>query len=98
MFLLCLTRGLERGWTRAFVSGLGIATADGLYCAVAAFGVAAVTGVLARDQRWLAAAGGVGLVALGARALARRASPPAAPDASTAGLGAAYLSALGLTI
>ena len=41
----------------------------------------------------------LGGFALGARALARRAGPPAAPDAApTAGLGAAYLSALGLTI
>ena len=38
MAVLCIHRTLIKGIRAGFVSGLGIATADGFYAAVAAFG------------------------------------------------------------
>jgi len=95
---LCLRRTLLRGRLYGLVSGLGIATADGLYAAVAAFGFAAVAAI-AGGRRPLALIGGVVLIALGARILLeRRRDVSEAPATTRAGLAWAYLSTLGLTI
>jgi threonine/homoserine/homoserine lactone efflux protein len=82
------------------VSGLGVATADAFYAAVAVFGVAAVvTTTLAPVGRWLAVAGGLALVFIGIRSVI---NTPATREATTnttgAGLAWAYASILGLTI
>jgi threonine/homoserine/homoserine lactone efflux protein len=99
IFFLCLRRTLARGWLRGVVSGLGVATGDGVYAALAAFGVAAVTQALVAQRRWLALIGGAALLALGLRTLlARPGSPEPPPAPGGAGLTAAYLSTLGLTM
>ena len=100
IFFLCLRRSLLRGWLTGLVSGLGVATADAFYAAVAVFGVAAVvTTTLAPVARWLALAGGLALVFIGTRAVV---STPATREATTSttrtGLAWAYTSILGLTI
>ena len=41
--LLVIRRTLSSGWLVGIVSGLGVATADGLYGAVAAFGLTAIS-------------------------------------------------------
>ena len=41
--LLVIRRTVDRGWAYGFLSGVGVATADALYGAVAAFGITAVT-------------------------------------------------------
>jgi threonine/homoserine/homoserine lactone efflux protein len=99
IFFLCLRRTLLRGRLNGLVSGLGVATADGAYAALAAFGVGAVTSVLVGDRRWLALGGGIALVVLGLRTVVGRPAPAeAAPSTSGSGLGWAYVSTLGLTI
>ena len=100
IFFLCLRRSLLRGWLTGLVSGLGVATADAFYAAVAVFGVAAVVmTTLAPVARWLALAGGLALVFIGIRAVV---SSPATREATTSttrtGLAWAYTSILGLTI
>ena len=100
IFFLCLRRSLLRGWLTGLVSGLGVATADAFYAAIAVFGVAAVvTTTLAPVARWLALAGGLALVFIGSRAVV---SSPATREATTSttrtGLAWAYTSILGLTI
>ena len=99
IFFLCLGRTLTRGWINGAVSGLGVATADASYGALAAFGVTAVTAALVSQRRWLALIGGAALVVLGIRALL--ATPAVQAGAGLQvdrGLAAAYLSTLGLTI
>jgi threonine/homoserine/homoserine lactone efflux protein len=99
IFFLCLRRSLVRGRLIGFVSGLGVATADGFYAALAAFGVGAVTSVLFGERRWLALAGGVVLVFLGLRTLIeRQGGTKEAAVTSGTGLAWAYASTLGLTI
>jgi len=100
IFFLCLRRSLLRGWLTGLVSGLGVATADAFYAAVAVFGVAAVvTTTLAPVARWLALAGGLALVVIGIRAVVSTPAPREATTSATgAGLGWAYASILGLTI
>jgi threonine/homoserine/homoserine lactone efflux protein len=99
IFFLCLRRTLTRGWLNGLVSGLGVATADGLYAGLAAFGIGAITSVLVDERLWLTLIGGAALVLLGIRTVVSRPKnddPAATLDG--AGLAVAYASTLGLTI
>ena len=99
IFFLCLRRTLARGWLTGLVSGLGVATADGLYSALAAFGIGAVTTLLVGGRLWLTAIGGGALVVLGLRTLLDRPKDAEqAPAPKGSGLAWAYLSTFGLTI
>ena len=99
IFFLCLRRTLLRGRLYGFVSGLGVATADGVYAAVAAFGFAVVISAVTGGRRPFALIGGAVLIGLGLRILFERRDRAAEiPAASGAGLAWAYLSTLGLTI
>lgn len=86
--LLVIRRTIERGWLQGFVSGLGVATADGLYAAIAAFGLTALTSMLVGLDRILGIAGGLVLLVLafiGLRSVLRpRPTAAAAEDASLA--------------
>lgn len=97
--LLVIRRTLATGWTMGMASGLGVATADGLYGAVAAFGLTAVSAFLVSLADPLALAGGAVLVVIGVRTM----RAPAAVHAATApatrrGLVGAWASTLGLTL
>jgi threonine/homoserine/homoserine lactone efflux protein len=80
MFVLVLRRTLARGTRSGLISGLGIASGDSIYAALAAFGVVAVTDILIGERRWIALAGGVVLAAIGARALFANERPPPRPS------------------
>jgi threonine/homoserine/homoserine lactone efflux protein len=99
IFFLCLRRTLVRGWLNGLVSGLGVATADGLYAALAAFGVGAVTTAMVSQRRWLVLAGGVVLLVVGLRTLLNgpKSAEPTLP-AHGSEPAWAYVSTLGLTI
>ena len=78
--LLVIRRTVDRGWTYGFLSGVGVATADATYGAVAAFGLTAVTELLVGVDRWLGILGGAVLVLLAVRSLRRSLqATPAAP-------------------
>jgi threonine/homoserine/homoserine lactone efflux protein len=99
IFFLCLRRTLQRGRLYGLISGLGVATADGFYAAVASLGVAAVATAIASGRRPLAVIGGAVLIVLGARILLeRRQELKEAPATTGPSLAWAYLSTLGLTI
>jgi threonine/homoserine/homoserine lactone efflux protein len=99
IFFLCLRRTLLRGRIYGLVSGLGVATADGTYAAIASLGLAVVTTALVGGKRPLTVIGGVALIVIGARSLLqRRQEPNVAASATSSGLAWAYLSTLGLTI
>jgi len=95
--LLCLRRSLAHGRSTGLASGLGAATADGLYGAIAAFGLTSVSGVLMAQQHWFAVIGGLLLIAIGARIAVSR--PPSDGLLTRgAGLAAAYASTFVLTL
>ncbi len=99
IFFLCVRRALVQGRLTGLFSGFGVATADGLYAAIAVFGVAALTSAFAAGRRPLAVVGGVVLLLLGASILMDRRRAPNGPPPSTGrGLAWAYVSTLGLTI
>jgi threonine/homoserine/homoserine lactone efflux protein len=99
IFFLCLRRTLLRGRLYGLLSGFGVATADGVYAAIAAFGVAALTTAIAGGRRPVAVIGGTVLTAIGVRILLTRKQNPGEPAAATrAGLAWAYVSTFGLTI
>ena len=65
VFFLVLRRTLARGWRSGFISGLGVATGDAAYAALAAFGVAAVTTMLLAERRWIGLTGGLAIALIG---------------------------------
>jgi len=96
--VLCIRRTLSDGRAIGFASGLGAATADAVYGAVAAFGLSLVTNALVEQRLWLQAAGGVFLCYLGGRTW--MAVPRAASEAPAGGRGlaAAWASTFALTL
>lgn len=97
--LLIIRRTLASGWTRGMASGLGVATADGIYGAIAAFGLTVISAPLVALADALGLAGGAVLVWVGVRTVI--AKPPdhaAAAPTSRRGLAGAYASILGLTL
>ncbi len=96
--VLCIRRTLANGRLIGFASGLGAATADMFYGAVAAFGLTAIQDILVGQQFWLHLLGGLFLIYLGIRTfLTKPTNKPAIGDVKR-GLFSAYLSTLGLTL
>jgi threonine/homoserine/homoserine lactone efflux protein len=98
--LLCIRRTLADGRVIGIVSGMGVATADATYGAIAAFGLTAVTDLLVDWRRPLGLVGGLFLLWLAWRTI--RSVPEEAATAANGeerrGLPGAYLSTLGLTL
>jgi threonine/homoserine/homoserine lactone efflux protein len=95
--LLCIRRTLADGRSVGLMSGLGAASADAVYGAVAAFGLTFVSGFLIAQGMWLRLVGGLFLCFLGARIIAAR--PTADTNAAGgAGLLGAYVSTFFLTL
>ena len=98
--VLCIRRTLASGAQVGILSGLGAATADALYGAVAAFGLTAVSRTLVAGQTWMAMVGGAFLLWLGVQTLlgAGKTREEARPALQGAGLAAAFASTLALTL
>ncbi|QEX23096.1 lysine transporter LysE [Hypericibacter adhaerens] len=97
--LLCIRRSLAQGRLAGFVTGLGAATADGVYGAIGAFGITAISALLIDQQRWLALAGGLFLIWLGIAGLRRApAVEAAAPPRQARDLAGYFLSTFALTL
>ena len=97
MWILCLRRTLAAGPLVGLASGLGIAAADGLYGAIAAFGLTAISGFLLAHSFWIGLVGAAFLVYLGFKALLSSPTVGEKPEESIT-LPAAFLSTLGLTL
>jgi threonine/homoserine/homoserine lactone efflux protein len=95
--LLCIRRSLAEGRLVGVITGLGAATADAAYGAVAAFGLTAVSGFLVAQKLWLGLLGGAFLCYLGVRTFV---SPPTDHEAQARGSGlvSAYASTFVLTL
>jgi threonine/homoserine/homoserine lactone efflux protein len=94
---LTIRRTLAEGRLVGLLTGLGAATADAAYGAIAAFGLTFVTAFLVDQQAWLSLVGGVFLVYLGITTFLASPAPLAhAPPARN--LLSAYGSTLALTL
>ena len=95
--VLCIRRTLTNGRVVGLLSGLGAATADASYGAVAAFGLTAVSGFLIGQRGWIQGIGAAFLLYLGIRTLLSQ-PKDAAATATTRSLAGAYTSVVLLTL
>ncbi len=95
--VLCIQRTLAGGRIVGLVSGLGAATADAIYAAVAALGLVFISETLIGRQPLLRLIGGGILILLGIRILLSRPPEESAPE-ERVGLGGAYVSTFVLTL
>lgn len=95
--VLCIQRTLTCGRLSGFLTGLGAATADALYGAIAAYGLTTVSVFLMKEQFWFRALGGAFLFYLGLKTLL---STPAekGTTATDSGSPSAFFSSLLLTL
>ena len=96
--VLCIRRTLQNGFKYGLASGLGAASADAVYGAIAAGGLTLVADFLAKQQTWLGMLGGAFLLFLGVRTF--RSPPPEADgqDTQENTLGGDYISTFLLTL
>ncbi len=97
MCFLCIQRTLQRGQLYGFVSGLGIATADGVYGSIAAFGLTLISNFLVSEQQWIRLIGGLFLMYLGIKTIITKPAERAA-TAKANGYFGAYASTFLLTL
>ena len=67
--VLCIQRTLNKGRLNGFISGLGAATADAFYGAIAGFGLTFLSNLLLGSIFWLRLFGGIFLLYLGIRTI-----------------------------
>lgn len=107
--ILCIRRTVAIGQGMGLVSGLGAATADGLYGCIAGFGLTAIANFLTDQSLWLRLVGGIFLCYLGVTTFLSKpadekaASSPLTANASTSSgeavaLPRSLLSAYGSTL
>jgi threonine/homoserine/homoserine lactone efflux protein len=97
MSLLCMRRTLAAGFSAGFLSGLGVASADAFYGALAVSGLVAITDFVIGQQPLLRLLGGLALVYLGVGTIRAR-HPEKSAGASADGLASMYASTLALTM
>jgi len=95
--ILCIRRTLSDGKLTGFLSGMGAASADMVYGAVAAFGLTVISNLLVENAFWLRIIGGGFLLYLGVKTFLEKPADHAA-QASQSGYFSAYLSTFFLTI
>jgi len=98
MSILCIQRTIHRGFFYGLVSGIGVATADGLYGCIAGFGLTVIATFLVNQQGWIRGLGGLFLIYLGCRTLLTRPAERAAAAAKATNFIGAYVSTFLLTL
>ena len=96
--LLVIRRTVSEGRVVGLASGLGVATADATYGAIAAFGLGAVTQALVDARHLLGLGGGIFLLWLAWTTARAEPHDLASVRPRRGGLAGAYLSILGLTL
>ncbi|HZO74904.1 MAG TPA: LysE family transporter [Ktedonobacteraceae bacterium] len=98
MSILCIQRTVHRGFSYGLVSGLGVATADGLYGCIAGFGLTVIATFLVNQQGWIRGLGGLFLLYLGCKTLLTRPAERVAAAAKATSFVSAYASTFLLTL
>ncbi|NQU31167.1 MAG: LysE family transporter [Anaerolineae bacterium] len=95
--VLCIRRTLAKGQLAGFISGLGAATADGIYGCIAGFGLTFISQFLVDQENWLRLLGGLFLLYLGIKTFLAE-TTEVAIQGSEKGLFGAYISTFFLTL
>jgi threonine/homoserine/homoserine lactone efflux protein len=95
--VLCIRRTLAEGKLKGFLSGMGAASADMVYGAIAAFGLTVITDLLVENKFWLRIIGGCFLLYLGIKTFLEKPANQTA-QVKQSGYFGAYLSTFFLTI
>lgn len=96
--LLTIRRTLAQGRVHGLATGLGAATADAAYGAIAAAGLSVVAATLVDQQALLRLLGGAFLISLGVRIFVTKPAPAGAAQTGGVGLVASYVTAVALTL
>jgi threonine/homoserine/homoserine lactone efflux protein len=64
--ILCMQRTIFKGWRAGVIAGLGSASADVIYGAIAGFSIAFIINFLEKELFWIRLFGGLLLMAIGA--------------------------------
>lgn len=96
--ILCIRRSLANGYLSGFFSGMGVATADGFYGAIAAFGLTFISSFLIKQHLWLQIIGVIFLVYLGIKILIVRPVDTNQNEIKSSGFIHDYVSIFFLTI
>ena len=96
--LLVIRRTVAQGQLYGLVSGMGVATADATYGAIAAFGLAAITDALVNARWILGLVGGAFLLWMAWTTMRSTPTEAATVAMNRRGYAGAYLSILGLTM
>jgi threonine/homoserine/homoserine lactone efflux protein len=96
--LLCIRRSALDGRLAGFVTGLGAATADGVFGLVAALGLTSVTAFLSGHAVGFQFAGGLCLLVIGAATIRSQPTPRARTPDHAPNLPAAYFSTVAITL
>lgn len=95
--VLCIRRTLSNGKLAGFLSGMGAASADMVYGAIAAFGLTVITNLLVENAFWLQLVGGLFLLFLGVKTFLEKPAEQAA-QAKQGGFLSMVLSTFFLTL
>jgi threonine/homoserine/homoserine lactone efflux protein len=95
--VLCIRRTLAEGKLIGFLSGMGAASADMVYGAMAAFGLTVITSLLVENAFWLRIIGGCFLLYLGTKTFLEKPAEHTA-QVNQSGYFGTYLSTFLLTI
>ena len=95
--LLCIRRTAQKGLAIGFATGMGAASADACFGALAAFGVAAILSLIAGLQTEIRIVGGVLLAVMAWNAWHKHPALGNTQDISVGNILKAYISGLGLT-
>lgn len=96
--VLCIRRTLTHGRMSGFLTGMGAATADGIYGAVSAFGLTFVSDFLIGQSTWIRIIGGLFLLYLGITTIRNPSRDTDGTDATHKTLIKDYVSTVFLTI
>nr|WP_256487800.1 MULTISPECIES: LysE family transporter [unclassified Haladaptatus] len=96
--VLCIQRTLSKGRRSGFVSGLGAASADAVYGAIAGFGITAVSSLLLDYRVGIRIGGGILLLYLGVQSFRAEPAETAVSTTDVHGLAGDYGSTFLLTI
>ncbi|MFI3299177.1 MAG: LysE family transporter [Rikenellaceae bacterium] len=93
--VMCVQRTLSRGRHVGFISGLGAATADTIFAALAVFALTWITSFIEQYDMWVKALGGVLIVFIGFNIYFNKPKRPTAAKSVGAG---DYFGILGITL